>query len=173
MRRFALAAGFLTLGLTIGAIPASAQGFVGGGLSMPTGDYGDYAKSGWVVNAGFRPWQSADKRASIWAEGLYGSNKHDGSSGDKTNLYGGLGSVTYNLTADASAVPYVIGSVGYLIHSYSPGTSGFDSESEGGLGFGGGAGVGVKKFYLEARYLTAKIEGSTTAFIMFTAGYTF
>ena len=73
MRRFALAAGLLTLGLTLGAIPATAQGFVGAGVTTPMGDFGDGAKLGWIVNAGFRPWQSVDKRASIWAEGLYGS----------------------------------------------------------------------------------------------------
>jgi|CXWL01.1.fsa_nt_gi hypothetical protein len=173
MRRSVLSAALLLTGFALATAPLSAQGFVGAGLSMPSGDYGNYAKSGWVVNAGFRPYQSADKRMSIWAEGLYGSNKHDGAGDDKTNLFGGFGSITYNLTAEASAVPYLIGSAGYLVHSYKSGTSSTFDESSGGVGFGGGAGVGIKKFYLEARYLTAKIEGESTAFIMFTAGITF
>lgn len=169
MRRFALAAGLLALSL--GATSASAQGFVGGGVTTPMGDFKDGAKLGWVVNAGFRPFQSADKRMSLWAEGLYGSNKWKGTVDGTTTMIGGFGSVTYNLTADASAVPYVIGSVGYLSSKGKSG--GVSGPSEGSLGFGGGVGVGIKKFYLESRYLTSSKNGYTTAFIMWTAGYTF
>lgn len=169
MRRFALAAGLLALSL--GATSASAQGFVGGGVTTPMGDFKDGYKMGWVVNAGFRPFQSADKRMSLWAEGLYGSNNLKGAVDGKTTMFGGFGSVTYNLTADASAVPYVIGSVGYLSSKKKVGTVSFDAN--GSLGFGGGVGVGIKKFYLESRYLTSSKNGYTTAFIMWTAGYTF
>ncbi|MBK9548625.1 MAG: hypothetical protein IPO52_05860 [Gemmatimonadetes bacterium] len=173
MRRSVFSAALLLTGFALATAPLSAQGFVGAGVTTPMGDFGDGAKMGWVANAGFRPYQSADKRMSIWAEGLYGSNKHDGAGDDKTNLFGGFGSVTYNLTAEGSAVPYVIGSAGYLVHSYKSGINSSFDDSAGGFGFGGGAGVGIKKLYLEARYLTAKIDGGTTAFIMFTAGITF
>ena len=74
MRRFVLAASLLTLSLAVTATPATAQGFVGAGVTTPMGDFGDGAKMGWAVNAGFRPWQSADKRMSLWAEGLFGQN---------------------------------------------------------------------------------------------------
>ena len=105
MRRIGLAATLLALTVSLGATSASAQGFVGGGLLMPMGDFKDGAKMGWVVNAGFRPFQSADKRMSLWAEGLYGSNSLKNVTDGKTTMFGGFGSVTYNLTADASAVP--------------------------------------------------------------------
>ncbi len=171
MRRVFLGTLALILSITLTPGTARAQGFVGAGLTTPSGDYGDYAKTGWAVNAGFRPWMSADERASVWVEGLFGSNKHEGSSGDKTNLFGGFVSGTYSLTAGASANPYVIGSAGYLVHSYKPGTG--TGDSEGAVAFGGGAGVEFSKFYVEARYLTAKIDNETTAFIMFTVGRVF
>lgn len=174
MRRFVPGLIVVAVVLAIGPAPASAQKFfAGAGLTSPSGDFGDYAELGWMVNAGFAPWRSADSRATVWAEGVFGSNGHEGDGDDKTNLFGGFGSVTYNLTGNAGAVPYVIGSVGYLVHSFKSGLDSEFDDSEGGIGFGGGAGVGIKKFYLEARYLTAKIEESTTAFIMFTAGITF
>lgn len=173
MRRVMLGTLALILSITLTPTVAKAQGFIGAGATLPSGDYGDYAKTGWAVNAGFRPWMSADERAALWVEGLFASNKHEGSSGDKTNLFGGFASGTYGLTTGGTATPYIIGSVGYLVHSYKPGTSGAGSESEGGLGFGGGAGVEFSKFYIEGRYLTAKIEGSTTAFLMFTFGRVF
>lgn len=173
MRRVILGTIALILSITLTPSTATAQGFIGAGLTMPSGDFKEYAKTGFAVNAGFRPWMSADERASVWVEGLFASNKHEGSSGDKTNLFGGFASASYSLTAGASANPYVIGSLGYLVHSYKPGTSGFESESEGGIGFGGGVGVEMSKFYIEARYMSASIEGSSTSFIMFTVGRVF
>ncbi|MEI2719815.1 MAG: hypothetical protein V9E87_06685 [Gemmatimonadales bacterium] len=83
----------------------------------------------------------------------------------------GFGSVTYNLTAEASAVPYVIGSVGYV--SRKGEFAGVSGDAEGAIGFGGGVGVGIKKFYLEARYLTSSKDGNSAPFIMWTAGITF
>ncbi len=171
MRRFAMAAALLTLGLSFGTSSASAQGFVGAGVTTPMGDFGDAAKMGYAVNAGFRPWQAADKRMSLWVEGLYGANNFKGAVDGKTTMFGGFGSVTYNLTAEASAVPYVIGSVGYT--SFKSKVANVSFDAEGALGFGGGVGVGIKKFYLESRYLTSSKNGGTRAFIMWTAGYTF
>lgn len=169
MRRFVLAAPLFAIALL--ASSATAQGFVGAGVTTPMGDFGDGSKLGYAVNAGFRPYQSADKRMSFWLEGLYGANNFKNNVDGKTTMFGGFGSVTYNLTADASAVPYVIGSVGYLSSKAEVGSVKFDAE--GALGFGGGVGVGIKKFYLESRYLTSSKDGATRAFIMWTAGYTF
>ena len=171
MRRSVFSAALLLTGFALATAPLSAQGFVGAGVTTPMGDFGDGAKMGWVANAGFRPYQSADKRMSIWAEGLFGQNNFKNNVDGKTTMMGGFGSLTYNLTAEASAVPYVIGSVGYLSSKVE--VNGVKFDAEGALGFGGGAGVGIKKFYLEGRYLTASKDGNTTAFIMFTAGITF
>ena len=172
MRRLLLGGATLAAALLLLA-PLGAQGFVGGGVTLPSGDYNTYAKPGWMLNAGITPWQSANDRAKLWAEGFFGSNSHDDVDGDKTTLYGGLGSLTYNLTAGGSAVPYLIGSVGYMVHKYSSDEFPDDEGSEGGLTFGGGAGLGLGKFYVEGRYFTASISDATTAFILVAAGITF
>jgi hypothetical protein len=172
MRRLMIGASTLTAALLL-TLPLGAQGFVGGGVTLPSGDYNTYAKAGWMVNAGFTPWHSADERAKVWAEGFYGSNSHDDFAGDKTNLYGGLGSLTYNLTEGGSAVPYLIGSVGYMVHQYKSDDFPDEEGSDGGFAFGGGAGVGIGKLYLEGRYFSASISGATTAFILVAAGITF
>ncbi len=171
MRRIVFTAAMLMTGVALVAAPLSAQGFIGAGVTTPMGDFGDGYKLGFVANAGFRPYQSADKRMSIWAEGLYGQNKLKNDLDGKVTTIAGFGSVTYNLTAEASAVPYVIGSVGYV--SRKGEFAGVSGDAEGAIGFGGGVGVGIKKFYLEARYLTSSKDGNSAPFIMWTAGITF
>lgn len=173
MRRCLPVATALFAALALSAAPAQAQFFAAAGLTVPSGDFGDYAKTGWLANAGARAWQSADERLAFWVEGFYGSSKHEDVDGDKTNIYGGLGTVTYNLTTGASATPYLTGSVGYLWHQYKSDDFPEFEDSEGGVAFGGGAGVGFDKFYVEARYLTASINEETTAFIAIVAGIVF
>jgi hypothetical protein len=171
MRRFVLAASLLTLSLAVTATPATAQGFIGGGVTTPMGDYGDGYKLGWAVNAGFRPYQSADERMSLWLEGLYGSNSLKGNLDGKSTTMGAFGSLTYNLTTGSSATPYVIGSLGYI--SRKGEVAGVSGDAEGALAYGGGAGVGFGKLYVEARYLSSSKDGFTAPFVMWTVGYTF
>lgn len=173
MRRPFLVLATTCTALVLLAAPASAQFFVAAGLTLPSGDYGEYAKTGWIANAGVKAWASADERLGAWVEAFYGSNTHDDVDGDKTNLYGGLASLTYNLTTGSTTTPYLIGSVGYMVHQYKSDEFTEFEGSEGGLAFGGGAGIGINTFYVEARYLTASIEDATTAVIALVAGITF
>jgi hypothetical protein len=177
MRRLLTGAATLAAAAMLVALPAAAQSntqfFVGGGLTLPSSDFGDAFKTGFAVNAGVSPWGSANGRARLWLEGLYSQNKvdADNAGSDKSTIFGGLGSITYNLTTAGNTVPYVIGSVGYLSQKTSFGD---DSSTEGGIGFGGGAGISFGKFYVEGRYLTASLyENATTAFLMATVGVTF
>lgn len=167
MRRFVLAASILTLSLAVTATPATAQGFIGGGVTTPMGDFGDGAKMGWAINAGFRPYQSADERMSVSLEGLYGQNNYKGTVDGKFTTMGGFGSLTYNLTTGSSTTPYVIGSLGYITLK----ADGADASGE--LGYGGGGGVGFGKLYVEARFLSSSSDGSSKPFVMWTVGYTF
>jgi hypothetical protein len=161
----------LVLTLTLAAT-AHAQGFVGAGVTTPMGDFGDGYKLGWAVNAGFRPYQSADKRMSIWAEGLYGSNSLKNDLDGKATTIGGFGSLTYNLTdPEASAVPYVIGSLGYISRKAEVANVKFDAE--GAFAYGAGVGVGFNKLYVEARYLSSSKDGFSAPFVLWTVGYTF
>jgi hypothetical protein len=174
MRRFLIGASTLALAITLGTTSASAQFFVGAGATLPSGDYGDYAKTGWLVNAGVEAWRSASGKLAIFAEGLFGSNSHDDVDGDKTNIYGGLGSVTYGLgSQDASMSPYLIGSAGYLVHQYKSTEFAEFEGSDGGVAFGGGAGLFFDPAFVEARYMTFSVDGESTAFIFVGAGFTF
>jgi hypothetical protein len=170
MRRFLIGASTLALALALGTTSASAQFFVAGGMTMPSGDFGDAYKAGWVANAGAAIVKSGDERAKVWIEGIFGQNNFDGEADAKSTMIGGFGSATYDLSMGGSAVPYVIGSVGYISQKLESGNA---SQTEGGLAFGGGAGVGFGKFYVEGRYFTASIADATTAFLMLAAGVTF
>jgi hypothetical protein len=169
MRRSVLGASSLALGLALAAAPLNAQFFAGAYATLPSGDYGEYAKTGWMAEAGYGFWRSANDRLAVWGAVGYGSNSHEGDADDKTNLLSGQAEVTYSLMAGGDGA-YLIGTLGYLRHTYSPGNDAFDSVSEGGISFGGGAGWSFGKFWVEGRYTTASIENSTTAFIMLGAG---
>ncbi len=173
MRRLVIGASTFAAALLLAA-PVHAQFFVQGSATLPQSDYKTYAKTGWMVNAGVRAWQSASEQFGLWAEGFYGSNTHKDFAGDKTNLYGGLGSLVYNLTSGSSTTPYLIGSVGYLRHQYKSDMFPDEEGSDGGVAFGGGAGLGLgKKLFVEGRYMTASISGEKTSFIMLGGGVVF
>ena len=89
----------------------------------------------------------------------------------KTNIMMGLGSVTYNITANPDTGPYLLGHIGYLNAKAS--VDDLDTEGEGGVAFGGGLGYGMGKFWLEGRYITASLDGGTLAIIMIGAGISF
>lgn len=172
MRRSLIGISTLALGLVLVATPAHAQFFVAGGVTLPSGDFGDGFKTGWVANAGVTVTSFANGRAKLWAEGLYGQNKVDATveTDLKSTQIAGFASVTYDLTAGSTTTPYLIGSVGYVSQKISVSDA---SQTEGGIGFGGGAGVSFGKFYVEGRYLTASIADGTTAFMMATVGILF
>jgi hypothetical protein len=167
MRRFVAAGLTLVAALALTAAPAQAQFFVGAGLTMPSGDFDNY-KAGLGVNAGVAVIKSADERLKIWAEGFYGMNKFDSEAVDvSATLMGAYGSATYDLTAEGSAVPYLIGGAGYMTIKVE------DLDREGGFGFFGGAGVSFGKVWLEGRYSSASIDESTLSFLGVTLGYSF
>ncbi len=174
MRRLVLASSLLALGLTLGSAPASAQFYVGAYASLPSGDYAEFAKTGWMAEAGYGFWKSSNDRLTLWVSGSYGSNSWEddgGFDGGKTNIMMGLGSVTYNITANPESGPYLIGHIGYLNAKAS--FEDVDFEGEGGLAFGGGLGYGMGKFFLEGRYITASVGDGTLAMILIGAGITF
>jgi hypothetical protein len=174
MRRLVIGASTLGLAVLLSAAPASAQFFAGAGVIMPMGDFGEYAKMGWMANAGVQAFESNDGKLSLYVEGVYGSSSHDDIDGDKTNIYGGLASVTYGLgSEDASMSPYLIGSVGYLMHQYKSDEFPEFEGSEGGIGFGGGAGLFFNPIYVEGRFMTFSADGESTAFVLIGAGIVF
>lgn len=173
MRRLVISGSMLALAVTIVSAPVTAQFYVGAYASLPSGDYADFAKTGWMAEAGYGFWKSSNDRLTLWVSGSYGSNSwdDDGSSDGKTNIMMGLGSVTYNITSNPDSGPYLLGHIGYLNSKAS--VDDLDTEGEGGVAFGGGVGYGMGKFWLEGRYITASVGDGTLAFILIGGGISF
>lgn len=148
----------------------SAYLFGSAGVTLPMGDYGDYAKTGWLGSAGLG--YNLTDNAFIGGEAMYGSNKHE-VTGDKTDLMGFGGYAGYGFGkpgGGSKVIPYLIGGVGILNHKFIPASGA--SESEWKLMFSGGGGLffpmGTAGLFLETRYL----KRGDTGFMPIMAGFT-
>ena len=161
--------------LLVSAATAQAQSpilFFGGGATIPNGEYGEYAKTGWMANAGVGL-PVGGKGFMVGAEVLYGSNKHE-FAGDKTNLTGANGFLLYRFGDQAKTGFYVLGSGGMLNHSFKSESEPEDEGSDTKFAWSGGAGVDVpfggnKSFWAEGRYMAR----SDTKFIALLVGLSF
>ena len=149
----------LAILMVAGVSAANAQYvFVGGGASIPNGDFKDEAKTGWMAQAGVGFDIAKVKGLWVEAEGFYGSNKHKGEDA-KTNLFAGIAALGYSFMADKKVSPYVVGGVGILNHKFVPATG--TSESESKFAYSGGVGIGYNAsssvhIWLEGRVLGSK-----------------
>jgi hypothetical protein len=151
--------------------------YISGGATFPTGDFGDYADTGWMIAGGILFNDIATGGLSLGAEGFYGENKHGGDG--KTNPYGAMGIAVFNFPTDGSLAPYVFGGAGWLAHKYSAGGSEFDiDETTSSFGYQFGAGIGFAvsekvSIYGEGRYMAGTGDNSGTKFLGAFAGLTF
>lgn len=146
---------------------------VGGGLTVPLGDFGDAAKLGWhgTAHLGY----GLPSGLGFRGEFFYGQNKVDANVDAKFKLAGGMGSVTYDIKTGSGLKPYILGGVGYF-QVKAEGGGGSISESK--VAFGGGAGLKFKagsdaNIFVESRYLSVSTSGSSTTFIPLTVGVSF
>lgn len=141
-------------------VAAQAYLFLGGGVTIPTGEYGDFAKTGWTASTGLT-FDVGDKGVWVGVEGLFGSNTHEGTSGDKTNVYGATGLLGYSVQSAGSVHPYVYGGAGFLAHQYKPGTSTVTGDTETKFNWAGAGGLSFVlspkvSLWTEGRYNGAK-----------------
>jgi len=152
---------------------ASAQGvYFGAGVTMPTGDYGDYAKTGYVGVAGVS-FDIGPQGLSVFGEGYYGQNSHSDVDGDKTSPYGAMGGLLYDLAPEKVGGFYFFGQLGLMVHKYSSDES--EGTSDSGFGFGGGAGYGFPlgggtELFVEGRYMQGNFDDGNTAFFGLVGG---
>ncbi|MDH5234413.1 MAG: hypothetical protein OEW77_05585 [Gemmatimonadota bacterium] len=163
------------------AVPVGAQAnpyvYFGGGGTFPMGDYGDYAKTGWLANIGI----GMDLGSSgLWGDidFFYGSNGHSDVDGDKTNLTIGALAIGYTFNREATVKPYIVGTVGTMTHAYKSDQFPSAEGSESMLVFGGGAGLAWTRserttFWAETRYMTGSKDGSSTNFVPLLVGMSF
>jgi hypothetical protein len=146
------------------AAPAQSV-YWGAGITLPTGDYGDYAKTGYLGIAGVS-FAVGPAGLSVVGEGFYGQNSHD-IDGDKTNPYGAMAGLLYDLSPEEMGGVYVFGQAGFMVHKYS--SDGPGDSSDTGLGFGGGAGYGFllgdTEIFAEGRYMYGDFDYGGTSFL--------
>ena len=123
----------------VSAAPAGAQYiFLGGGATIPVSDYKDFAKTGWIATGGVG-FDIGSRGLWVELQGYYGSNKHEGTSGDKTDLLSGMGALGYTFSPEAKVTPWVMAGVGFLSHKFKPGSGG--SSSSTSFAYEAGAGL--------------------------------
>jgi hypothetical protein len=146
---------------------------VTGGASMPTGDFGDAASTGYNVGAllELKPIASP---VSLRFEGTYQS--FDAKAFDGTaRIVAGLANAALRLPVGTLVHPYIIGGAG--MYNVGGKAGGQSLESQNKIGINGGVGfelplTGISTF-VEARYHNVFTEGSSTTLFPVTVGLRF
>lgn len=146
--------------------------FLGGGVTSPTSDYGEYAKTGYLLMVGGTV-PVGQGGVSIGIDAFYGQNSHEAVDGDKTNPYAVLAMLDYSFSGpDADATVYVLVEGGIMWHKYSSDT--FPEDSESGFGYGAAVGyafpLGGVQGWVEGRFNNASLSDENTAFYGLVAG---
>jgi hypothetical protein len=158
--------------------PAAAQwAYAGVGPTFPSGDYGDVANTGYMVNLGYG--YDVTSTISFGAEGFYGANGHDdGGLGydNSTALYGGMFFVQSTPLTSGRLAPHAVGGLGLLIADFSSDL--LDDAKENGIAWMLGAGFSYGTgeswgLWGDVRYTSAEIANSNTAFFSLVGGLYF
>jgi hypothetical protein len=179
MRRTVRGAALLAALLSAGVSTARAQTIrwgVGAGLLMPTGEYGNQDRLGWVAGGGGTYWLKSGK-LGVRGDVSYGQTAHD-TSGGSTKIAGGMASLAYAPGSGATSVrPYLMGGVGF--YNVDVSVTGFGSASETKVGFVLGAGVtltggpGGSRLFAETRFTNVATSGFPTTFLPVVVGLSF
>lgn len=179
MKRYRLGSLVLALGLCAAPMlhaqsqPTEGIRFgVGGGLTLPMGNYADVDKAGWHL-LGLIQFPISHSPIHLRFDAMYGQTSHKSGFGSgNTTLTGATGDLLYHLGEPAAKVrPYVLGGLGF----YNVDFGGGSSQSKLAFGFGGGIlfGVGTMHAFLEGRYMSVQTSGSSLNFVPISLGVMF
>lgn len=148
------------------ALPLQAQSvYIGGGLTIPTGDFGEFADTGWMTAGGFMI-DIGDSGASAGVEGFYsGASESDGDA--DASIYGAMATLLYRVGNPARVGPYIFGGAGLTAVDLDDPTDGDGSDEDFGYQFGAGLDfpfadrVGA---WLEGRYMGSSVFEGTHFF---------
>jgi opacity protein-like surface antigen len=178
MKSMLKGAAVLAVLAAVSAAPAYAQGVtfgLGGGVSLPLGDFGDAAKTGWNGQAsiGFQP---ASLPVGIQIDGNYMRNSFDGTDGHNQIIAGTANAVYTFKTSETSKLhPYIIAGAGAYNEKVDLGDVGSGSETK--FGVNGGAGfnfmAGSMGAFVEGRFHNIMTTGSSTNLVNVNLGLRF
>jgi hypothetical protein len=165
-----------TLGLLSAASSASAQGSgswigsLGGGVSLPVGNFGDAAKTGWhgAATIGYKP---ADSKLEWLVDASYHHLVSKSFADAHDNLFIAMGRANYW----AGNKFYVIGGAGMMRDEFSSTTLGVTTKgSTSAFALTGGLGLSLaKSIFLEGRVINGFTKGAATTLIPVTIGVKF
>jgi opacity protein-like surface antigen len=158
----------------------SAQGIrfgVGGGMLLPMGDYKTGDKAGLLAGVDGTYWLTGNQ-IGIRLDATYSqTSEKSGVVAHKTKMIGGMAEVVYAFMTPADQIrPYILGGVG-LFNVKLSGAGGDTSTTK--VGFGGGAGLAFKvgsgstRVFVEGRYTSVSVFGTTLPFLGVKAGLRF
>lgn len=167
---------------------------VGGGASVPVGNFKDSYKTGWNVTVPIG-WQSSTTPWGVQLDATYnqvkGKSLSSGGSSftlSDTKIWSGMLDLTFRIPmgAESSAGLYLLGGGGvhhftdYGGATFTSGGTTFQSTSAGSttrMGVNGGAGfdfpVGPLKLFAEGRYVSVFTKGKNTNYVPIVAGFKF
>jgi hypothetical protein len=143
---------------------------VGGGLTLPMGNYADVDKAGWHV-MGLIQFPISQSPIHARFDAMYGQTSRKAPASGNTTLTGATGDLVYHLGNRASTVrPYVVGGLGFYNVD-----GGGGSDTKFAFGAGGGIlfSIGTMHAFLETRYMSIQRSGSSYTFLPVTLGLMF
>jgi hypothetical protein len=163
---------------SVGAAPAVAQGaefLLGGGVSIPSGTFDDFAKLGWHGTAGLS-FVPQNLPVGFQVDGSFSRLSDDTSADLQSQLIYGTGNVLYRfkVSEDTRFRPYLIGGGGVYNLDVKGDDADPDAESVTKFGINAGAGfdfkAGAAGVFVEGRFHNVFTEGDNTSFIPITVG---
>ena len=173
----------VAMGLALVATAANAQSMVpaakpvsfgiAGGMSMPTGDFGNAFKSGYNVS-GILQFQQPSWPVALRIEAQYQDFSAKGGVDASAKTIGGLANVIYAFPTKSTVRPYVTGGLGYF---HLKAEEGDLSASDNKFGFDMGAGLDFQlsgmNTFIEANWQSIRAEGAAANQIPIRVGIRF
>jgi hypothetical protein len=155
--------------------------FVGGGATVPTGDFSDFDGDGAGTDGASTGWQAtAGAQFAIGGGGFtvgprvfYGSNNHE-TADEKTNLYGASALANYGFGQPDALNPFLWGEFGVMSHAFK--STLIDDTSTAAM-WSAGAGLGFPlggvNGFIAAGYTAGLSDNSDTTLFGIYAGASF
>jgi opacity protein-like surface antigen len=154
---------------------------IGGGLTIPMGDFKDGFKTGWQAMGGV-DFGLSGLPFMLRVDGLYGQNNAKdalntalGTTDAKTKFFGGMAGAQYVIGSGPAPVkPYILGEIGAVNTKFSAGGS---SASKTHFAFAPGLGIqfglGSLHAFVEGKYLSIHASGGSLNMIPIIVGIRF